>query len=86
MQSSYVDHANAKLLFKRVKKAVHQKLLTVISGASVWSLTKNKEVSWSIDGKSFCRKFDAVILTMPVPQIVNLHGMNSILSNNLKNK
>ena len=62
VQSSYVDYANAKLLFKRVKKAVHQKLLTVISGASVWSLTKNKEVSWSIDGKSFCRKFDAVIL------------------------
>ena len=31
-------------------------------------------------------KFDAVILTMPVPQIVNLSGMNSILSNDLKNK
>ena len=62
IQSSDIDYANAKLLFKRVRKAVHQKLLTVISGASVWSLTKNKEVSWSIDGKSFCRKFDAVIL------------------------
>ena len=53
IQSLDIDHANAKLLFKRVEEAVHQKLLTLISGASVWSVTKNKEVSWSIEGKIF---------------------------------
>ena len=61
-QSSGVDYANGKLLFKRVEKAIQKKLLTLISRATVWSLTKNKDVSWSIDGKSYCQKFDAVIL------------------------
>ena len=61
-KSSGVDYANGKLLFKRVEKAIQKKLLTLISRATVWSLTKNKDVSWSIDGKSYCQKFDAVIL------------------------
>ncbi len=61
-RSSGVDYANGKLLFKRVQKAIQKKLLTLISRATVWSLTKNKDVSWSIDGKSYCQKFDAVIL------------------------
>ena len=62
LRSSGVDYANGKLLFKRVQKAIQKKLLTLISRATVWSLTKNKDVSWSIDGKSYCQKFDAVIL------------------------
>ena len=75
VQSSGVDYANGKLLFKRVKKAIHQKSLTLISGASVWSLAKNKEVSWSIDGKSYCQKFDAVILaTGAIERAMPLEG------------
>ena len=75
IQSLDIDHANAKLLFKRVEEAVHQKLLTLISGASVWSVTKNKEVSWSIDGKSYYQQFDAVILaTGAIERAMPLNG------------
>ena len=64
IQSLDIDHANAKLLFKRVEEAVHQKLLTLISGASVWSVTKNKEVSWSIDGKVITRNLMPLFLQL----------------------
>ena len=47
------DYVQRKSMFKSVEKAIQQKLLILNLGASVWSLTENKEVSWSINGKSF---------------------------------
>ena len=41
IQSLDIDHANAKLLFKRVEEAVHQKLLTLTSGS--FSLVRNEK-------------------------------------------
>ena len=69
------DYVQRESMLKSVEKAIQQKLLTLNLGASVWSLTENKEVSWSINGKSFCQKFDAVILaTGALERAMPLYG------------
>ena len=55
-------YIKGKLLLKQLEEAIDQNFLTLILRASVWSVTEEKEVSWSIDGKSYCKKFDAVVL------------------------
>ena len=61
-QSLGSDYITGKLLLKQLEQAIDKKILTRISRTSVWSVTEEKEVSWSIDGRSYCQKFDAIIL------------------------
>jgi NADPH-dependent 2,4-dienoyl-CoA reductase/sulfur reductase-like enzyme/bacterioferritin-associated ferredoxin len=61
-QSLGSDYVTGKLLLKQLEQAIDKKILTRISRTSVWSVTEEKEVSWSIDGRSYCQKFDAIIL------------------------
>ena len=69
------DYVQGKSLLKRLEQAIDQKFLTLILRASVWSVTEEKEVSWSIDGRSYCKKFDAVILaTGPLDRAMPFEG------------
>lgn len=69
------DYVQGKSLLKRLEQAIDQKFLTLILRASVWSVTEEKEVSWSIDGRSYCKKFDAVILaTGPLDRAMPFDG------------
>ena len=61
-QSLGSDYITGKLLLKQLEQAIDKKILTRVSRTSVWSVTEEKEVSWSIDGRSYCQKFDAIIL------------------------
>ena len=56
------DYVKGQSLLKQLEQANDKFFLTLILRASVWSVTEEKEVSWSIDNKSYCQKFDAVIL------------------------
>ena len=61
-QSLGSDYITGKSLLKQLEQAIDKKILTRFSRTSVWSVTEKKEVYWSIDGKSYCQKFDAIIL------------------------
>ena len=62
VQSLGSDYVTGKSLLKQLEQAIDKKILTRVSRTSVWSVTEEKEVSWSIDGRSYCQKFDAIIL------------------------
>ncbi|MEK9533193.1 MAG: NAD(P)/FAD-dependent oxidoreductase, partial [Alphaproteobacteria bacterium] len=56
------DYVTGKSLLKELEQAIEEKNLTRVSRASVWSVSEKKKVSWSVDGRSYCQKFDAIIL------------------------
>ncbi len=78
-QSLGYEYMEGQSLLKQVEKLAKKKLLNLISRASVWSITEDKEVSWSINGQSYCQKFDAIILaTGSIERAMPLNGWTNL--------
>ena len=72
------DYVAGGDLVKRFQSASLTDKLTHISTATVWSVSEDREVAWSINGQSYSQGFNAVILAtgaleraMPIPGWTN---------------
>ena len=72
------DYAIGANLVQRFQSLASNPSLTPIHGATVWSVSEDRNVAWSVDGKSFSQAFDAIILAtgaleraMPLPGWTN---------------
>jgi len=70
--------AGADLVQRFHEKAVAGAGLTHIAGATVWSVTEDRELAWSVGDRSFSQCFDAIVLAtgaleraMPLPGWTN---------------
>jgi len=72
------DYAAGRNLVKQFQSALSTDRLTHVASATVWSVSGDRDIAWSIDGKSFSQQFDAIILAtgaieraMPLPGWTN---------------
>ena len=72
------DYAAGGDLVRQFEEAAGGDGLTYIAGATVWSVTEDGEVAWSIDNRSYSQHFEALVLAtgaleraMPLPGWTN---------------
>jgi len=72
------DYAIGANLVRRFQALASAEHLTHIYAATVWSVSEDNYIAWSVDGKSFSQSFDAIVLAtgaleraMPIPGWTN---------------
>ena len=56
------DYFKGRYLLNQIEAASKTPLLILKYRATIWSVTAQKQVSWSVGGSSFSQQFDAIIL------------------------